>query len=98
MKKVFNLGLLVAVMMLTVFTSCEKKQNNPDNGNQSGNEDIDKTSFDIEVSNILAGNAEIKVIPSDKDVKYYVYAMPKTKYDVESKKKPELDRDRKSVV
>ena len=78
MKKVFSLGLLVAVMMLTVFTSCEKNKKNPDN------------DFDIEVSNILAGNAEIKVIPSDKDVKYYVYAMPKAKYDVESKKKPEL--------
>lgn len=90
MKKVFSLVLLVAVMMLTVFTSCEKNKNNPNNGNQSGNEDINKTSFDIEVSNILAGNAEIKVIPSDKDVKYYVYAMPKAKYDVESKKKPEL--------
>lgn len=46
--------------------------------------------LDIQVTDITAGNAKIKIVPSDKEVKYYVYAMPKEKFEQESKKDPSL--------
>ena len=46
--------------------------------------------LDIQVTDITAGNAKIKVIPSNKNATYYVYAMRKYKYEEQSAKDPSL--------
>ena len=77
MKK-FLISAFSCLMIISVFTACEKKNNE-----QKPQEEV-KTYFTIEVSDIDATNATVTVTPTDPAITYLFSAVPTSEYNEDS--------------
>ncbi len=75
MKKLL-ISALSCLLIISVFSSCEKKQNDGPDGT--------KKNFNIECSNVESFSAQVTVTPADMSMNYLFGAMPSAEYNVDS--------------
>lgn len=75
MKKLL-ISALSCLMIISMFSSCEKKQNDGPDGT--------KKNFNIECSNVESFSAQVTVTPADMSMNYLFGAMPSAEYNVDS--------------